>query len=52
MKFSLQGKKIFIAGHRGMVGGAILRNLKNKRYDRIITRTRTQLDLTDEQADL
>ncbi len=38
--------KIFIAGHKGMVGSAILRNLKSKGYDNLITKTRQELDLT------
>lgn len=42
--------RIFIAGHRGLVGSAIVRNLRNAGYDSIITRTRAQLDLTDQQA--
>ena len=42
--------KIFVAGHRGMVGSAIVRNLQSKGYTNIITRTRAELDLTDQQA--
>ena len=38
--------KIFVAGHRGMVGSAILRALQRQGYTNIITCTRTQLDLT------
>lgn len=38
-------KKIYIAGHRGMVGGAILRNLQKKGYTNIVTRTSSELDL-------
>lgn len=41
--------KIFLAGHRGMVGGAILRRLQI-RGDQIITRTHAELDLTDQKA--
>ncbi|MDT0556036.1 GDP-L-fucose synthase family protein [Patiriisocius hiemis] len=37
--------KIFVAGHRGLVGSAIVRRLKEKGYTNIITRTRSQLDL-------
>lgn len=37
--------KIYIAGHRGMVGSAIMRNLQNKGYNNIITRTSKELDL-------
>jgi GDP-L-fucose synthase len=42
--------KIFIAGHRGMVGSAIQRFLEKKGFDRIVTRTRQELDLCDQQA--
>ena len=39
--------KIYIAGHRGLVGSAILKNLKNKGYTNFITRTQKELDLTN-----
>lgn len=39
---------IFIAGHRGMVGGAIVRRLKALGYRNIITRSRSELDLCDQ----
>ncbi len=42
--------KIFVAGHRGMVGSAIIRQLKAIGYSNIITRTRSELDLTNQQA--
>ncbi len=42
--------KIYIAGHRGMVGGAILRNLKKYGYSNIIARTSAELDLRNQQA--
>jgi GDP-L-fucose synthase len=38
--------KIYVAGHRGMVGSAIVRRLKADGYDHIITRTHAELDLT------
>lgn len=41
--------KIFIAGHRGLVGSAIHRNLKDKGYQNIITEARENLDLTNQQ---
>jgi len=41
----LEGK-IFVAGHRGLVGSAIVRGLKAKGYENIITRTHDELDLT------
>ncbi|MCK9296585.1 MAG: GDP-L-fucose synthase [Desulfobulbaceae bacterium] len=40
--------KIFIAGHRGLVGSAIARKLQSAGYENIITRTRAQLDLIDQ----
>lgn len=43
--------KIFVAGHRGMVGSAIVRELERQSYDNIITRTHAELDLT-RQADV
>lgn len=42
--------KIYVAGHRGMVGSAILRALKRQGYTNIITRTHAELDLTDQVA--
>lgn len=38
--------KIYVAGHKGMVGSAILRELKRQGYENIITRTRAELSLT------
>ncbi len=43
-------KKLFIAGHRGMVGGALLRKFQNEGFTDIITRTRQQLDLCNKNA--
>ena len=43
-------KKIFVAGHRGMVGSAICRQLQNQADVEIITRTRDELDLCDQSA--
>lgn len=42
--------KIYVAGHRGMVGSAIMRNLQKKGYSNLITRTSAELDLRDQQA--
>jgi len=42
--------KIFVAGHRGMVGSAIVRSLQAKGYTNLITATRDQLDLLDQKA--
>ena len=42
--------KIYLAGHTGLVGSAILRALKKNGYKNIITRTHKELDLTDQKA--
>lgn len=42
--------KIYIAGHRGLVGSALLKDLKTKGYTNIITRTHKELDLTNQNA--
>ncbi len=42
--------KIFVAGHRGMVGSALVRALEKKAGCQILTRTRAELDLTDAGA--
>lgn len=42
--------KIYVAGHRGLVGNAIVRNLQAKGYTNIVTRTHAELDLTNQQA--
>lgn len=42
--------KIYIAGHRGMVGSAIYRKLSELGYDNIVTRTSSELDLRNQQA--
>lgn len=42
--------KIYVAGHRGMVGSAIVRELEKQGYDNIITRTHAELDLTNQAA--
>jgi len=41
--------KIYVAGHRGMVGSAIIRVLKDQGFENIITRTHSELDLTNQQ---
>ena len=43
-------QKIYVAGHRGMVGSAIVRTLKEKGYQNIVTRTHSELDLTNQAA--
>ena len=42
--------RIFVAGHRGMVGSAMVRRLEAERCTGILTRTRAELDLTDQRA--
>ena len=42
--------KIYVAGHRGMVGSAIVRELQRQGYTNIITRTHKELDLTRQDA--
>lgn len=41
--------KIYVAGHRGLVGSALLRRLERKGYSNIITRTHSELELTDQE---
>ena len=42
--------KIYVAGHRGLVGSAIVRNLESKGYTNIVKRTHKELDLTNQAA--
>lgn len=42
--------KIYVAGHRGMVGSAIIRALQSRGYTNIVTRTHSELDLTNQSA--
>ena len=42
--------KIFIAGHRGMVGSALVRRLQSAGYSQVITASRAELDLLDQRA--
>ncbi|MGL5151653.1 MAG: GDP-L-fucose synthase [Clostridium sp.] len=42
--------RVYVAGHRGLVGSAIVRNLEAKGFENIITRTHKELDLTNQQA--
>lgn len=42
-----QDSKIFVAGHRGLVGSAILRRLQSEGFGRLLLRNRAELDLTD-----
>ena len=41
--------KIYVAGHKGLVGSAIIKELKKKGFKKVITATRDQLDLTDQK---
>ena len=42
--------RIFVAGHRGMVGSALVRRLRDGGYDNLLVRSRTELDLLDQRA--
>ena len=50
MFFDLSGKTVFVAGHRGMVGGAVARALEARGDVRVLKATRDELDLRDESA--
>ena len=45
-----KNSKIFVAGHRGMVGSAIVKDLKNNGFNNIVCRTSSELNLIDQQA--
>ena len=45
-----KNSRIYVAGHRGLVGSAIVRNLEAKGFENIITRTHKELDLTNQEA--
>lgn len=45
-----KGSKIYVAGHRGLVGSAILRRLAAAGYKNVVTRTHRELDLTDQRS--
>lgn len=45
-----KSSKIYVAGHRGLVGSAIIKSLKEKGYNNIISRTHKELDLTNQKA--
>ena len=45
-----KNSKIFVAGHRGLVGSSIVRKLKQDGYDNLVLRTRQELDLRDQRA--
>src|SRR5881398_2249994 len=50
MQIMDKSDKIFVAGHRGMVGSAVMRRLKTEAFSNVVTRERAQLDLTNESA--
>jgi len=45
-----QGKRIYVAGHRGLVGSAVVRRLRAAGADHLVLRTHAELDLTDQAA--
>ena len=47
---AISDQTIFVAGHKGMVGSAIMRRLKSSGYGKILTASRKELDLTDQRA--
>jgi GDP-L-fucose synthase len=49
-EFMDRSSRIFIAGHKGLVGSAIVRNLLSAGYEHLILRSRAELDLLDQQA--
>jgi GDP-L-fucose synthase len=52
MRYKMQenNTKIYVAGHRGMVGSAIVRKLKDEGYNNLVLRTSQELDLRNQQA--
>jgi GDP-L-fucose synthase len=50
MQIMDKADKIFVAGHRGMVGSALMRRLEAEAFSNVLKRERAQLDLTDESA--
>ena len=45
-----KNSRIYVAGHRGLVGSALVRVLKSKGFNNIVTRTSSELDLRDARA--
>lgn len=45
-----KNSKIYVAGHRGMVGSAIVRELQRQGYNNLVLRTHKELDLTRQEA--
>src|SRR5438309_10367048 len=50
MQFMDKTDRIFVAGHRGMVGSALVRRLEAEAFSNVVTRERAQLDIADESA--
>ncbi|MEQ8403755.1 MAG: GDP-L-fucose synthase [Oceanicaulis sp.] len=50
MAYSLEGKRVWVAGHRGMVGSALVRRLEAENPADILTVTRREVDLVDQAA--
>ena len=44
----MKGSKVFVAGHRGMVGSSVVRKLKSSGYSNIVTKTRSEVDLSNQ----
>jgi len=47
-----KNSKIYVAGHRGMVGSAIVRKLKEKGYNNLVLRTSKELDLRRQKEEI
>ena len=45
-----KSEKIFVAGHRGLVGSALIRRFEAEGFGNLVKRARSQLDLADEEA--
>lgn len=50
MKELTPASRIFVAGHRGLVGSALVRTLRSRGFERVLTRSRSELDLRDGRA--
>ena len=46
----MHNAKIYLAGHRGMVGAAILKQLLDRGYSNVVTKTHKELDLTRQSS--
>ncbi len=49
-RYAMTSSKIYIAGHNGLVGAALVRHLKNSGYNNLLLRSRQELDLTQQSA--